>query len=41
MCFNLKSEFANIQMLMSLSMKKVSRQVLTVHILWERVEENQ
>ena len=40
MCFNLKTEFANIQILMSLSVKRVSRQVLTAHILRERVEEN-
>ena len=38
MYLNLKTEFANIQILMSLSMKRVSRQVLTAHILRERAE---
>ena len=37
MCLNLKTEFTNIQMLMSLSIKRVLKEVLTAHILWERV----
>ena len=40
-CLILKTEFANIQILMSLSMKRVTRQVLTAHTLREHVEENQ
>ena len=38
---NLKTEFANIRISMSLSMKRVTRQVLTAHTLREHVEENQ
>ena len=37
---NLKTEFVNIQVLMSLSMKRVTRQVLTAHTLREHVEGN-
>ena len=38
MCFNLKTEFVNIQILMFLSVKRVTRQVLTAHILRERAK---
>ena len=38
MCFNFKIEFANIRILMSLSVKRVTRQVLTAHTLRERVK---
>ena len=38
---NLETEFVNIQILMSLSMKRVIRQVLTAHTLKEHVEGNQ
>ena len=41
MCPNLETEFVNIQILMSLSMKRVTRQVLRAHTLREHVEENQ
>ena len=41
MCLNLETEFVNIWILMSLSMKRVTRQVLTAHTLREHVEENQ
>ena len=37
MCLNLETEFANIRILLSLSMKRVTRQVLTAHILREHV----
>ena len=38
MYFNLKTEFVNIQILMSLSVKRVTRQVLTAHTLREHAK---
>ena len=41
MCLNLEVGFANIRILMSLSMKRVTRQGLTAHTLREHVGETQ